>query len=55
LPSFDFPGPYEAAQSEILTRHENIPSLLKQGEANLDKPPRRLSCYDQASDGVRER
>ena len=34
------PGPYDAARSrEILTRVENIPSILKQGLENLDKPP----------------
>ena len=34
------PGPYDAARSrEILTRIENIPSILKQGLENLDKPP----------------
>src|SRR2546430_14758192 len=34
------PGPYDAARSrEILTRIENIPSILQQGSENLDKPP----------------
>jgi uncharacterized protein (DUF885 family) len=34
------PGPYDAAHSrEILTRIENIPSILQQGAQNLDKPP----------------
>jgi uncharacterized protein (DUF885 family) len=34
------PGPYNAARSrEILIRIENIPSILKQGAENLDKPP----------------
>jgi uncharacterized protein (DUF885 family) len=34
------PGPYDAARSrEILTRTENIPSILQQGVENLDKPP----------------
>src|SRR5205823_4954254 len=34
------PGPYDAARSrEILTRIENIPSILQQGTENLDKPP----------------
>jgi uncharacterized protein (DUF885 family) len=34
------PGPYDAARSrEILTRIENIPSILQQGLENLDKPP----------------
>jgi uncharacterized protein (DUF885 family) len=34
------PGPYDATRSrEILTRIENIPSILQQGVENLDKPP----------------
>ena len=34
------PGPYNDAQSrEILTRIENIPSILDQGAQNLQKPP----------------
>ena len=34
------PGPYDAPRSrEILTRIENIPSILHQGAENLDKPP----------------
>src|ERR1700682_5897626 len=34
------PGPYDEARCrEILTRIENIPSILQQGEANLDNPP----------------
>jgi len=34
------PGPYDAAHSrEILTRIENIPSILQQGVVNMDKPP----------------
>ena len=34
------PGPYDAARSRIiLTRIENIPSILEQGAENLDKPP----------------
>jgi hypothetical protein len=34
------PGPYDAARSqEILTRIENIPSILQQGSENLDKSP----------------
>src|SRR4029453_18694812 len=38
--AFLVPGPYEEARSrEILTRIENIPSILQQGAANLDKPP----------------
>jgi hypothetical protein len=38
--AFLVPGPYDEARSrEILTRIENIPSILQQGAANLDKPP----------------
>jgi Bacterial protein of unknown function (DUF885) len=34
------PAPYDEARSrEILTRIENIPAILQQGEANLAKPP----------------
>jgi uncharacterized protein (DUF885 family) len=34
------PGPYNEQRSrEILTRIENIPSILQQGEENLAKPP----------------
>jgi uncharacterized protein (DUF885 family) len=34
------PAPYDEARSgEILTRIENIPSILQQGSENLEKPP----------------
>src|SRR4029077_17798843 len=34
------PAPYDEARSRaILTRIQNIPSILEQGTANLDKPP----------------
>ena len=34
------PGPYDVARSrEILTRIDNIPAILQQGEANLTNPP----------------
>src|SRR5438105_10161711 len=34
------PAPYDEARSrEILTRIENTPSILQQGEANLNQPP----------------
>ena len=34
------PGPYDTARSqEILTRIDNIPSILRQAAENLDKPP----------------
>jgi len=51
------PGPYNEARShEILTRIENIPSILQQGEANLANPPAPFATVAiQALDGVRER
>ncbi len=51
------PGPYNAAQSrEILTRIENIPSILQQGEENLSNPPAPFATVAiEALDGVRER
>jgi len=51
------PAPYDEARSkEILTRIENTPSILQQGEENLDKPPTPFaSVAIQALDGVRER
>jgi uncharacterized protein (DUF885 family) len=51
------PAPFDEARSkEILTRIENIPSILQQGEANLDKPPAPFANVTiQALDGVRER
>jgi uncharacterized protein (DUF885 family) len=51
------PGPYEAARSrEILTRIENIPSILQQGFENLDHPPAPFaSVAIQGLDGVRDR
>jgi uncharacterized protein (DUF885 family) len=50
------PAPYDEARSrEILTRIENIPAILQQGEANLEKPPAPFaSVAIQALDGVRE-
>jgi len=55
--AFLIPGPYNAAQSkEILARIENIPSILQQGTANLDKPPAPFATVAiQALAGVRER
>src|SRR5213594_4174257 len=49
--------PYDEARSkEILTRVENIPSILQQGEANLDKPPAPFATVAvQNLDGIRER
>jgi uncharacterized protein (DUF885 family) len=51
------PAPYDEARSrEILTRIENIPAILHQGEANLEKPPAPFATAAiQAIDGVRER
>jgi uncharacterized protein (DUF885 family) len=51
------PAPYDEARSrEILTRIRNIPSILEQGRANLDKPPAPFASVTiQALDGVRER
>jgi uncharacterized protein (DUF885 family) len=50
------PAPYDEARSrEILTRIENIPAVLQQGEANLEKPPAPFATVAiQALDGVRE-
>ena len=51
------PAPYDEVRSrEILTRIENIPAILQQGEANLEKPPAPFATVAiQALDGVRER
>jgi hypothetical protein len=51
------PAPYDEARShEILTRIENIPAILQQGEKNLEKPPAPFATVAiQALDGVRER
>jgi len=51
------PAPYDEARSkEILNRVENIPSVLQQGEANLDKPPAPFATVAaQNLDGIRER
>lgn len=51
------PAPYDQARSkEILTRIKNIPSILKQGEENLDKPPAPFAMAAiQNLDGIRER
>ena len=51
------PAPYDEARSrEILTRIENIPSILQQGAENLDKPPAPFATVTiQALDGIRER
>ena len=51
------PAPYDEGRShEILARLENIPAILQQGEANLEKPPAPFATVAiQALDGVRER
>ena len=51
------PAPYDDMRSqEILTRIENIPPILQQGEANLEKPPAPFaSVAIQSLDGVRDR
>ena len=51
------PAPYDQARSqEILTRIENIPSILQQGSENLDKPPAPFaSVAAQNLDGIRDR
>src|SRR5205814_1433474 len=51
------PGPYDEARSrEILTRIENVPSILQQGSENLDKVPAPfVNVAIQALEGVRER
>ena len=51
------PGPYDEAHSrEILTRIENVPSILQQGSENLDKAPGPFTTVAiQALEGVRER
>src|SRR5438094_2409410 len=51
------PGPYDEARSrEILTRIDNVPSILQQGSENLDKAPEPfVTVAIQALEGVRER
>ena len=51
------PAPYDEARSrEILTRIENIPSILQQGLENLENPPAPfVSVGVQNLDGIRER
>jgi len=51
------PAPYDETRSrEILTRIENIPAILRQGETNLEKTPAPFAAVAiQALDGVRER
>jgi uncharacterized protein (DUF885 family) len=51
------PGPYDDAHSrEILTRIENIPSILQQGAKNLTDPPAPFAAVAiQNLEGIRER
>src|SRR5215831_18562489 len=51
------PAPYDETRSrEILTRIENIPSILQQGSENLGNPPAPFaSVAVQSLDGIRER
>ena len=51
------PPPYDEARSrEILTRIENIPSILQQGSDNLENPPAPFaSVAIQNLDGIRDR
>jgi uncharacterized protein (DUF885 family) len=51
------PAPYDEARSrEILTRIENVPSILQQAVENLDKAPGPfVAVAIQALEGVRER
>ena len=50
------PPPYDEARSrEILTRVENIPSILQQGAENLDRPPAPFATVAINNlDGIRE-
>jgi uncharacterized protein (DUF885 family) len=50
------PAPYDEARSrEILARIENIPSILQQGAANLDKPPAPFATVAATNlDGIRD-
>jgi uncharacterized protein (DUF885 family) len=50
------PAPYDEARSrEILTRIENIPSILKQGSENLANPPAPFAiAAAQTLDGIRD-
>jgi uncharacterized protein (DUF885 family) len=51
------PAPYDETRSrEILTRIENIPSILQQGTENLDKPPAPFATVAINNlQGIRER
>jgi uncharacterized protein (DUF885 family) len=51
------PAPYDEARSrEVLTRIENVPSILQQGSENLDKAPEPfINVAIQALEDVRDR
>ncbi len=51
------PGPYDATRSrQILTRIENIPAILQQGEENLANPPAPFAAVAiQALENIRPR
>src|SRR5437867_8450619 len=51
------PAPYDEARShEILTRIENIPSILQQGSENLENPPAPFATVAVENlNGIRER
>jgi uncharacterized protein (DUF885 family) len=51
------PAPYDDARSrEILTRLENVPSILQQGAENLEKPPAPFATVAISNlEGIRER
>ena len=51
------PAPFDGSRSrEILTRIENIPSILQQATENLEKPPAPFATVAiQQLDGIRER
>ncbi len=51
------PAPYDEARSkEILTRIQNIPSILEQGTANLEKPPAPFATVAIVGlEGIRDR
>src|SRR5438105_13032025 len=55
--AFTVPAPYDEARSrEILTRIENVPSILQQGSENLDKVPAPFAIVAITSlDGIRDR
>jgi hypothetical protein len=55
--ALNVPGPYSPAQSrEIVTRIEDIPSILQQGEENLANPPGPFAAVAaQALENIRPR